>query len=783
MAAAIRVLYVDDEPDLLDIGKIYLERFEDLAVTTINNAPDAIRLLEQEKFDAIISDYQMPGMNGIQFLVEVRKRFGPVPFILFTGRGREEVVIQALNSGADFYLQKGGEPKSQFAELSHKIKAAVQSVRAEDELLKKNEELAASGEELKSQFDSLAESDRTNRFLVEQLVMSQEIGHTGSWLYNVVTDTTWGSAEAHLLFGFPPVAGDFPMADKESCIPERERVHQVLADLISAGKEYNLEYVIHPRDGSAPKVIHSIARLEKDAQGNPIRVVGVYQDISDRKKAETALAQSEERNRTVLENVPDLILVHRNGVILYTNPSSTEIMGYTPDELNNKPLVDFFVPEFRPIVAQAISRRMAGEIVEPYEIEILTKSGERRTVVVRGCLIEFDGSPASLNVFTDITERKMAENALKKNSTLLNDVCEMGHVGGWELDVTTKEVLWTKETYRIHEISEDEKIDLSKAIHFYDIPGRSTLEEALQRCMGKGESFDLELTFTTANGNHLWIRAMGHAVYKEGTVVKLTGTFQDITERKTAEESMKTISEDLDRKVLERTSDLRNINLNLTAEIGIRLDAEKELTKTVGQKEVLLREVHHRVKNNLQIIISLLNLQSRYIKDDTTRLAFLESQSRVRAMALVHEKLYQSKDLAKMDLGNYLKFLGDNLFQFLGMKGKGITLTMDIRDVFLAIDTAIPIGLMINELISNSLKYAFPEGRTGEISLAIHRQDHMLTILFKDNGVGIPDGFDWRNTQSMGFQLITALVDQLDGTIELDQTSGTQFTIVVMEKK
>jgi two-component sensor histidine kinase len=189
------------------------------------------------------------------------------------------------------------------------------------------------------------------------------------------------------------------------------------------------------------------------------------------------------------------------------------------------------------------------------------------------------------------------------------------------------------------------------------------------------------------------------------------------------------------------------------------------------------------VKNNLQIIISLLNLQSRYITDEKTLSAFRESQNRIRAMALVHEKLYRSTDLATIDLDNYIRFLANNLLQFYGIKGKGITLTMDIHDISLAIDTAIPFGLMINELISNSLKYAFPNGRKGEISIAIHRQDHTLTILFRDDGVGIPEDLDWRNAKSMGLQLVTALVDQLDGTIELDRTGGTRFTMVVHEKE
>jgi len=142
---------------------------------------------------------------------------------------------------------------------------------------------------LQQNLDNLTESERSTRLSEERLIMAQEIGHTGCWEYTIETDKIWGSAEGLRIFGFSPVAGDFPLNDIEACIPERERVHQSLVDLISVGKKYNLEYGIIPADGSAPKVIYSIARLERDTQGNPIRVMGVFQDITGRKQAEDTL--------------------------------------------------------------------------------------------------------------------------------------------------------------------------------------------------------------------------------------------------------------------------------------------------------------------------------------------------------------------------------------------------------------------------------------------------------------------------------------------------------------
>jgi two-component sensor histidine kinase len=152
-------------------------------------------------------------------------------------------------------------------------------------------------------------------------------------------------------------------------------------------------------------------------------------------------------------------------------------------------------------------------------------------------------------------------------------------------------------------------------------------------------------------------------------------------------------------------------------------------------------------------------------------------------MALVHEKLHQSTDISKINLNDYIKFLGNSLFRFYGMMGKGVKLTTDIHDLYLDINTTIPLGLITNELVSNSLKYAFPPGKKGEISIAITRENDVLTVVFKDNGAGMPMDFDWRNAKSLGLRLVISLVEQLQGTIELDRTSGTMFTMVLHEKQ
>ncbi len=213
-------------------------------------------------------------------------------------------------------------------------------------------------------------------------------------------------------------------------------------------------------------------------------------------------------------------------------------------------------------------------------------------------------------------------------------------------------------------------------------------------------------------------------------------------------------------------------------EIVERMRAEGQIRASLREKEVLLKEIHHRVKNNLQVISSLLYLQSQNVGDALSLEMLRDSQNRVRSMALVHEKLYQSEDLARVDFAGYISSLINHLFQSYGVNSSLIGLKTSVDDFAVDIDTAIPCGLILNELISNSLKHAFPDGRAGEIHVEL-RSDNagQFTLLVSDNGIGLPEDWGLRETESLGLQLVNTLVNQLGGTIELDGSGGTAFKI------
>jgi two-component sensor histidine kinase len=222
---------------------------------------------------------------------------------------------------------------------------------------------------------------------------------------------------------------------------------------------------------------------------------------------------------------------------------------------------------------------------------------------------------------------------------------------------------------------------------------------------------------------------------------------------------------------------------SIARDVTDRVYAEKQLKSSLEEKEMLLKEVHHRVKNNMQVISSLLNLQSDSIKDPQVFEIFKESRNRVKSMAVIHEKLYKSVDFKHIDFGEYIRNLAADLFKSYRSKPGDIQLKINVENVMLGIDTAIPCGLIINELVSNALKHAFPEGRKGEINIELFRNGDKFTLVVGDDGVGFPKDLDFRQTESLGLMLVRTLTQQLGGTIELSRNLGTEFKIIFSESE
>jgi two-component sensor histidine kinase len=256
---------------------------------------------------------------------------------------------------------------------------------------------------------------------------------------------------------------------------------------------------------------------------------------------------------------------------------------------------------------------------------------------------------------------------------------------------------------------------------------------------GKIGRYKADFKIIASNGDEKWLSDCAIPIKdpETGTVIGSQGILQDISERKQTEE---------------------------------------RIQHSLEEKEVLLKEIHHRVKNNMQVISSMLNLQSTYVKDE--EVVFRESQNRVRSMALIHEKLYQSDDLAKIDISKYIHNLVSFLCDSYCVSPNAVTMKIDVEDILLGIDAAIPCGLILNELVSNALKHAFPGDKKGEILVVMHTRDGLCTLSIADDGVGLPKGLDVRNTESLGLQLVDSLVQQLNGEMVLvSRERGAEFVL------
>jgi two-component sensor histidine kinase len=280
---------------------------------------------------------------------------------------------------------------------------------------------------------------------------------------------------------------------------------------------------------------------------------------------------------------------------------------------------------------------------------------------------------------------------------------------------------------------------------------RSRFIDALGRHLVNSLPYAIELRFRTGDGHYGHYLCRGKTMKDEtGRGLRMFGSIEDITQRKRAEEALR--------------------------------ENEERLRMSLKEKAVLLKEIHHRVKNNMQVISSLLSLQANNVRDSNLAALFRESQHQMRSMAMIHEKLYHRELLASIDFGEYIRELVESLSQ--AYNAKNVAVDLDVEDICLGVDTAIPCGLIINELVSNSLKHAFPNGNPGILCVGMHnigREQYTLQV--SDNGIGLPENFSLAASKSLGFQLIKALTEQLRGEINFKRNGGLSCSIAFQAKQ
>jgi len=331
-------------------------------------------------------------------------------------------------------------------------------------------------------------------------------------------------------------------------------------------------------------------------------------------------------------------------------------------------------------------------------------------------------------------ELAAANDELRLNHVHLEVALMVARMSPWKVDLTTRQLIISPEL--LEKIGETTTKPLRLLTHVHKADRMAVISE-FQKAVSTRDPLEVEFRIILKNGNIAWYASYGRAMKgPDGTPTHVVGINMDITDRKRSEETLRT---------------------------------------SLREKEILLKEVHHRVKNNMQVISSLLSLQSTHVKDSHDAELFHESQLRVKSMAIVHERLYQSGDLSSIDFGEYVETIATDLKK--SYRRPGVQIRTSIESLRFGVDTAIPCGLLINELVTNAIKHAFPHGRTGTIVIAATRNSSTVTLIVSDDGVGIPGGLDFDSESTLGVTLIQALTNQLGGTISVDGNSGTRFTI------
>ncbi|MGZ7068653.1 MAG: PAS domain-containing sensor histidine kinase, partial [Methanobacterium sp.] len=516
---------------------------------------------------------------------------------------------------------------------------------------------------------------------------------------------------------------------------------------------FDFEFI--KKDGK--KIFTSIeTSIIRDENGNKKGILALVADISRGKKAENRLKENEEYLKTIFATVQTGIIVidSKSKEIIDVNKAASNLIGLSRDEIIGKVCHRFICPhEEGDCPITDLNQR-----VDNSQRVLLTANNEEIPIIKNVVYTNLKGRKCVLESFIDISKLKKLEESLKESKEWYKALIE-----------ASPEAIIAMDRDGVINFASSKSLELFGFEKIHHLLNKNMLELMAPECHKKVESDMLKIMDGeyTQNLEYKFMKS-------NGTIFTGEVNLSVIKDNKGVSQSIIFILRDI--------TEIKN--------------AEKQIKASLKEKEVLLREIHHRVKNNLQIISSLLSLQSGYLLDDEAQDIFTESQNRIRTMAMIHEKLYKSESLVKINFKDYINDLTENLFYNYKISPNMIKLYNNIEDLSFDINTAIPCGLIINELVTNCIKHAFPWFKTPmslkessedlefgkyKIEIQLHLDNGNYVLSVADNGVGIPDDFDFNETNSLGLKLVNNLVEQLDGTMTLDNTSGSKFTIVFKE--
>ncbi|WAC05881.1 MAG: PAS domain S-box protein [Methanoregula sp.] len=595
-------------------------------------------------------------------------------------------------------------------------------------------------------FRDVTERKRAELDLVsaqQRLKEAHRLAHIGTWDWIIENDTVFWSEELYNIAGLDsslpaPTYAEHPRIYAPS---SWDRLSGAVTTALATGEPYNLELELIRPDGSK-RWVNAFGGVKRGSDGKISGFHGTVQDITERKLAEEALRTSEERFRSIFDMVNDGIHIHnilpdgKPGRFIEVNEVACRMLQYTREEMLKCGPLDIITGyHSRPF--DEIMRELSTTGRSFFEAEHLRKDGIIVPVEINTHVVTLQGKRVMVSVVRDITERRQAETAVHESEQKFHIIVDAARDGLLVADQETRRLVMANAAIlKQTGYSETELLSLSVAdiIRPADLP--YAIEEFEKQIRGE-ITLSSNIPILRKDGTVFFVEISSAPIILQGRKC-LLGIFRDITERK-------------------QMADV--------------------ISKSLKEKEMLLKEIHHRVKNNMQVISSLLYMQAKTLKDETVKGILRESQNRVKSIALVHEKLYQSTDLDRIDYSEYLREITGHLFESYQVDPNIISLQLNLENVFLHINKAVPCSLILNEMISNSLKHAFPNRRKGLITIDMRMKADRYIVIYSDDGIGIPEGITFERTESLGMQLIYGLVEQISGSIELEREGGTRYTI------